>query len=268
LNKTLELNAHTFHIDAYSLALLGTVFTGLNFALLLGLTKRGNRAANRCLALALAVMVLWLVHISAIGIRLPLQLLLALGPLIYFYVLKLTRPQYKFSGKDLLHFIPVLPEQLILPNTALQLLTFISVITYLFYAHKLIKRYYRRMEFIEGDRHRYQLRWLQKLLTGFALLWLLWIPFAAADYFYHHHQLGMQVEDPFFLCITAMLTGIAATAYLRLEVGMPANVPLFLKPLPRAELKGKGVWLKNVMKTKRYYQDPELSLSSLAEKLN
>jgi hypothetical protein len=40
LNKTLELNAHTFHIDAYSLALLGTIFTGLNFALLLGFTKK------------------------------------------------------------------------------------------------------------------------------------------------------------------------------------------------------------------------------------
>ncbi|HEX3387226.1 MAG TPA: ABC transporter permease, partial [Mucilaginibacter sp.] len=34
------------------------------------------------------------------------------------------------------------------------------------------------------------------------------------------------------------------------------------------EMKGKAAWLKRVMETNRYYQDPELSLGSLAEKLN
>jgi putative ABC transport system permease protein len=140
----------------------------------------------------------------------------------------------------LLHFIPVLLEQLMLPNTVLQLLTLISVITYLYGAHRLIERFYRRMKFNEGDRHRYELRWLQKLLKGFALLWLLWIPFTVADYFYYHQQLGMQAYYPFYLCLTAMLIWIAATAYLRQEVGMPANTPLFLKPSPPAELKAKG----------------------------
>jgi putative ABC transport system permease protein len=261
------LNAYTFHITPYDLLFLGTIFTGLNFAVLLGFTKRINRAANLFLALALAVMVLWMVRILAIDIRLPLQFSLALGPLIYFYVLKLTRPQYKFSRKDLLHFIPALLEQVMLLNPVLQLLTFISVITYLYCAHRLIERFYRRMKFNEGDRHRYELRWLHKLLKGFGLLWLLWIPFTAVDYFYYHHQLSMQAYYPFYLCLAVMLIWIAATAYLRPEVGMPANIPVFLKPSPLAELKQKGAWLKNVVKTNLYYQDPELSLNSLAEKL-
>jgi len=40
-----------------------------------------------------------------------------------------------------------------------------------------------------------------------------------------------------------------------------------VKPSPSAELKQKGTWLKNAIKQNRYYLDPELSLSSLAEKL-
>ncbi|WP_299471502.1 ABC transporter permease [Mucilaginibacter sp.] len=168
---------------------------------------------------------------------------------------------------DLLHFIPALLEQVLLLNPVLQLLTLISVITYLYCAHRLIERFYRRMKFNEGDRHRYQLRWLHILLKGFGLLWLLWLPFTAVDYFYYHHQSGIQAYYSFYLCLTVMLTGIAATAYLRQEVSTPSNIPVFLKPSPPAELKQKGAWLKNVVKTNRYYQDPELSLSSLAEKL-
>ena len=83
-------------------------------------TGKRTGAANSFLALALAVAILWIARILAIDIglsayvpfwsRLPLQFSLALGPLIYFYVLKITRPEYKFRRKDLLHFSPLLLE--------------------------------------------------------------------------------------------------------------------------------------------------------------
>jgi putative ABC transport system permease protein len=114
------LNPYTFHINLYDLAFLGTVFIGLTFALLLWFTKSINRTANRFLALALVTIVLWMARILGIDGRLsaymphwswlPLQFSLALGPLIYFYVLKLTRPEYKFRLKDMLHFSPLLLE--------------------------------------------------------------------------------------------------------------------------------------------------------------
>ena len=116
-----RLNSYTFHINLYDLAFLGAVFIGLTFALLLWFSKTVNRSANRFLALALVTMILWMMRILAIDIRLdtfvtrwdwlPMQFLLALGPLIYFYVLKITRPQYKLRRKDLLHFAPILLEQ-------------------------------------------------------------------------------------------------------------------------------------------------------------
>src|SRR5580658_10459073 len=174
--QLIYLNSYTFHINLYDLAFLGAIFIGLAFAVLLWFTKTVNRSANRFLALALATMILWMIRILAIDLRLetylprwdwlPMQFLLALGPLMYFYVLKITRPQYTFRWRDLLHFSPLLLEQAALLleiresarmgaatyvthtfrqlNPVLQLLIFVSIIIYLHQCHKLIQGFYQR----------------------------------------------------------------------------------------------------------------------------
>jgi len=293
------LNAYTFHITAFDLALLGAIFIGLNFALQLWFTKRADQATNRFLALALAIIVLSMIWVLAIDVRLgtyfphwswlPLQFSLTLGPLIFFYVLKITRPVYKFRWKDLPHFSPLLLQQGVLVleiresirtgeatyetsifqqmNPVLQLLAFVSVIIYLYLAHRLIGRFYQGLKFNGGDRYRYELRWLHRLLMGFGLLWLLWIPFTAADYFYYHYQLNIDAYYPLYLLLAVMMIWIAAVAFLRQEAGGRAQTPPFLKPPLPAEMKQRGIWLKKAMQAGLYYQDAELSLSSLAEKL-
>ncbi|MDB5141521.1 MAG: macrolide transporter ATP-binding/permease protein [Mucilaginibacter sp.] len=293
------MNTYTFHINAFDLAFLGTIFIGLTFILLLWFTKRINQAANRFLALAMVTIFLWIVSVLGIDIGLstyipnwswlPLQFSLALGPLIFFYVLKITRPEYKFRSKDLLHFSPLLLElgaqalevrdsiktgaatyetptfqQL---NPVLQLLVFVSVITYLYWCHKLIESYYQRLKFNEGDRYRYELRWLYRLFTGFGLLWLLWIPYTAVDYFYYHNQLSIHAYYPLYLLLAVIFIWIAIVVYLRPEVGVAVEAASFQKPILPAALKQRGTWLKKTVKANLYYQDPELSLSSLAEKL-
>jgi hypothetical protein len=204
------------------------IFVGLNFALLLAFVKSISRTANRILALALLTMILWMMRILAIDIRLqtylpgwdrlPLQFLLATGPLIYLYVLKLTRPKYQFRWKDLLHFSPLLLElaaQVLeiresiptgaatyattafqLLNPVLQLLIFISIITYLYRAHKLIENFYRRLQPVLMDRSRLEFRWLRRLLAATALLWFWWIAYAAVDYFGYRNQLGVHGYYP------------------------------------------------------------------------
>jgi len=181
------LNAYTFHINLYDLVFLGTIFIGLTFTLQLWFTKRINQAANRFLALALVTVVLQMVWIVSIDIRLetyiprwswlPLQFWLATGPLIFFYVLKITRQEYKFRWKDLLHFSPLLLEFGVLVsevkesiktgaatydtltfqqlNPVLQMLALISVITYLYGSLRLIEDFYQRLKFNGGDRYRY-----------------------------------------------------------------------------------------------------------------
>src|ERR1700748_2339358 len=103
-----------------------------------------------------------------------MQFLLALGPLIYFYVLKITRPEYQFRWRDLLHFSPLLLEQAALGleikesiktgvatyatpvfqqfNPVLQLLIFISIIAYLYRSYNLIQKFYRRLQPVLMDR--------------------------------------------------------------------------------------------------------------------
>ncbi len=98
------LNLYTFHINLYDLTFLGAIFIGLTFALLLWFTQKINRVANRFLALALTVIVLWIARVLGIDVGLgtyiphwswlPLQFSLILGPLIFFYVLKITLPEY------------------------------------------------------------------------------------------------------------------------------------------------------------------------------
>ena len=297
---SIYLDPYIFHITLYDLAFLGTIFIGLSFALQLWFTKKNSRAANRFLALALWVVVLRVIWVLGIDIRLstefprwnwfPLQFSLALGPLIYFYVLKITCQEYKFSRKDMWHFSPLLLElgaQVLEINESirtgvatydtlifkelspiLQLLTFISVTTYLYWSLRLIEIYYQRLKFNEGDRYRYELRWLHRLLTGFGLLWLLWIPYTAVDYFYYHNQLGAHTHYPFELLLAIVFIRIAVVSHLRQETSLSAPAHLPFKPSPPAELKEKGIWLKKTVKTNCYYQDPELSLGSLAEKLD
>ena len=152
-------------------------------------------------------------------------------------------------------------------NPVLQLLAFISVAIYLYRCRTLIEDFYQQQKFTGGDRYRHELQWLHNLLTGFGLLWLLWIPFTAVDYFYYHYQLSAQAYYPLYLLLVSMITWMAARAFLRPEIGVQADTAPVLKPLLPAELKQKGTWLKKAVKENRYYQDPELSLSSLAEKL-
>jgi ABC-type antimicrobial peptide transport system permease subunit len=293
------LDTYIFHITPYDLAFLGLIFIGFSFALQLGFTKRLNQVANRFLSLALATMALYLLWILGrdIGLEayfshwswLPLQFSLAFGPLMFFYVLRITRPNRSFRWKDLLHFSPLLLEQGALVwevkesirtgaatyhtvafhqlNPVLQLLAFISVSAYLYASHRLIERFYRGMKFNGGDRYRYELRWLHHLLTGFGLLWLLWIPFTATDYFYYHNQLSIRAYYPLYLLVAVMIIWMAAVAFLRQEAGVLVESPTFLKPRLPEEMKQKGIWLKKAVQAGLYHQDPELSLSSLAEKL-
>ena len=123
------------------------------------------------------------------------------------------------------------------------------------------------MKFNGGDRYRYELRWLHRLLAGFGLLWLLWIPFTAVDYFYYHNQLGVHAYYPLYLLLAVGAIWIAAVAFLKQAAGVPAEPTAFLKPPLPAEMKQRGIWLKKAMQAGLYYQDPELSLSLLAQKL-
>jgi putative ABC transport system permease protein len=295
-----RLNSYTFHINFYDLAFLGAIFIGLNFALLLWFTKAVNHSANRFLALALVTMIVWMVRILAIDLRLesylphwdklPMQFLLALGPLIYFYVLKITRPKYTLAWRHLLHFTPLLLEQAAFAleikesnktgaatyatdiyqqlNPVLQLLIFISLISYLRVCDKLIQNFYRRLQPVLMDRPLLEFRWLRRLLGATALLSFLWIFCAGIDYFGYRNQLGIQVYYTFYIFFIVIIIWTAAAAFLKPQAAATAQATSPAKPQVPPDVKAKVIWLKRAMEANLYYQDPELSVSSLAEELD
>ncbi len=267
------MNAYNFHISPYDLVLLGAIFIGLTFILLLWFAKTiphvrdqpstlasaGSRTceSNRFLALALLTIILWMVRLLGIdpahaatypALAGPLQFSLALGPLIYFYSLSITQPEYYFRRKDLLHFIPLLLQQAPLFNSIMQFLATLSVIIYLYLSHRLIEKVYQKQKFNGGESHHQEFRWLNRQLAGFGFLWLLWI-------------LGMDMYHPLNLLLAVTTVWMAAAAHLRPE-------SLVSKPTLPEELRQKGSWLKKTVKANLYYQDAELTLSSLAEKLD
>ena len=278
MSQPKQLNSYTFHITFYDLAFLGAIFIGFFLALQLGFATRINRAANRLLALALAVIVLQMVWVLGVDIhlgnyfphwsRLPMQFSLAFGPLIYFYVHKITQPEYKFRAKDLLHFGPLLVElgaQLLevkesiktgaatydTPifrqlNPALQLLAFVSVITYLYLSHRLIQDFYRRLRPVLMDRPRFAFRRLDRALLLLGLFCALLL-FSAT----------------FSLTVAFVLIGMAAEVMLKLDSSVQLAMPI----TDRSDAKEKGRRLKEAVAANRLYEDAELTLTTLAVKL-
>jgi putative ABC transport system permease protein len=265
----------------------------------LWLVKGSNRISNRFLALALASVMLWLVWTLGIDIHLstyfphwswlPLQFSLMLGPLIFIYVLKITRPEHKFSSKDLLHLIPLLLQLGVLffeiresiktgaatydsqvfqeLNPALWLLTAVSVIIYSNQSLVLTEQFYHRQKFNGGDRRRAELKWLRRFLIHFCLLWAIWILYAAVDYLFFHSQFAIRGNNPMYLILAFMMIRFAVVAFLNPEARVPENEHLVYKPPLSGELSQKGIWLKKALESGMYYQDAELSLHSLAESL-
>ncbi|MDN3583967.1 ABC transporter permease [Mucilaginibacter flavus] len=282
----------TLHITFYDIAFLGSVFISLTLSLFLWIAPKPNQSANRWLAILMTVIALWTIRLlatdtgfakySPIWNHLPLRFLMAFGPLIYFYVRQITQPKYFFRREDLLHFIPLVAELSIHTFTAiqnintgdliddkfnyvLQLSAFLSVAIYLYLCHVQIDCFYRERQFQGSDRHRNDLLWLDRLLTTFGMLWLLWIPFTAVNYFYYHNKSGVQYYFPLYLLFISVIIWIAAKSHLKAETLEKTDI--IVKPLLPAGLKKKGSWLKMEVKEKGYYRDAELNLASLAEKL-
>lgn len=247
------MNTAVFHIHLYDLLLTGSAFCAMTFSLLLAFAPNQRRAANRFISLALLVAIFGLVQRVGSDMQLPgwdhlpWQWTLAIGPLLYFYVRKITCAGRRFAWSDLLHLLPALVQQF-LPG--LSWLAFVSVWIYLYGSHRLILKYYQRLEFSAGDRYRVQLRWLQRLLLLLAMVWLLWLPF---QFF---------AAEVWMILFSAAMIAMGIAAHLWVVKPMPAA-----KPMIAGDTRRKAGWLKQAMKRERYYLDPELSLSALAERL-
>jgi putative ABC transport system permease protein len=111
-----------------------------------------------------------------------------------------------------------------------------------------------------------QIAKLHRILAAFGLLWLLWLPFKAADYFYYQYQSGIYAYYLLYFLLAAVVIFVVAKTLLKPEGTQDKTA--FISEPPQTELIKKGIWLKKFIQTNLLYQDAELSLYSLAERLN
>jgi len=228
------LNPDIFH-NLYHVAAMATLFSGFTLALLLAFAKREDQTGNLFLSAALAVIVL------KTGGLTPL-LLPMLGPLLYFYVRQLTSPNIKFRRNDILHFCPLLftywiPGWLVLT----------SVVIYLYLSHRLIQHFYNRLQPVLMDRPRFAFRRLDKALHLLVLFCMLWL-----------------FNDVMSFAVAFVLIGVAAEVVLKLDNSTQLVTPV----TDRYDAREKSRRLKEAVAANRHYEDAELTLTSLAIKLN
>lgn len=212
----------------------GILFSGLTLALLLAFAKRAARAANLFLSLALAVIVVKLAGLT------PL-LLPSLGPLIYLYVRQLTQPTRPFRWRDFLHF-----SALVVGFWMPAWLVLLTALAYLYLAHRLIEAFYKQLTLVLMDRPRFAFRRLDKALLMLGLFCLL-----------------SPLSDLCSWGVAAVLIGLAVEAIIKKD-GAPV---ISLTLTDRYDAREKARRLKEAVAANRLYEDPELTLATLAEKL-
>lgn len=229
------LNPDISHINLYHVAAMATLFSGFTLALLLAFAKKEGQAANLFLSAALAVIVLKTGGLSPIFLP-------ALGPLLYFYVRRMTSPNLQFTPKDMLHFCPLLVAYW-MPGW----LVIISVVIYLYLSHRLIQHFYNRLQPVLMDRPRFAFRRLDKALHLLGLLCVLWL-----------------FNDALSFAVAFVLISLAAEVILKLDSSTQLTSPI----TDRYDAKEKSRRLKEAVAANRFYEDAELTLTTLAVKLN
>lgn len=265
------MNSAHLNIDIPDLGLLVTSGIGLAFGLMLFISGKGNRAANRWLGSVLLVIIVGQIRtlLMDMGWAASGNLDLAslgLGPLIYGYVSSIVRPGGRFRFRSLLQCWPVFAGALLVGLGRNGKLLHVDVLTvfnygagccFVWLSYRLIRKFLAEQQFTGTDRYRLKLGWLKAVTEVFAFGWLLCLPLVLAGL----SPAWLQVGSGIFWI------GVAGMAILRPESHLPGDDPYFLKVAPRDEFKQQAAWLKKELKRRAYYRDPELSLGSLAGKL-
>ena len=293
-------------LNFFNLIIIASVFIGLIFGLLLIFTKRINQNANRYLGGVALIIVFWNIWVLSLDLDvfryyprfylIPVNFSLGLGPLMYLYIKKMTTPDWLFSKKDWLHFLPLIFEiivHVILCKEALekgvlatdtsafyalfpavQMFAIISVVVYCFLALSLIRKYHVWLKANYSDDDKYNLRWLYRLTILFAFFWFMLVPYTLIDYAFYNFQLGIQDYYPIYILLSLMTLWISIEAFLKPEMVFLDNIKnensdkVVVKPKVSQDVIDKANWLKEEMERNLFYLDSELSLKSLAQNLD
>ena len=297
---------YTLDLNVFNFIIIASVFIGLCFSLLLIFAKRINQKANQFLGFLALVIVFWNVWVLSLDLDvfrylpkfylIPVNFSLALGPLLFLYVKKMTLTEWEFSRQDFVHFIPLAFElvvHIILCREALhknilatdtnafytlipivQFVAIISILVYSYQALKLISKYHTWLKINYSHDDKYNLRWLYRLIIIFALFWFLLVPYTLVDYLFFDFRLGIHDYYPIYISLSIITLWISVEAFLKPEMVFmePATDKVDYNQRKKepvsTDIKYKAKQVASEMERNLYYLDSELSLKSLADALN
>lgn len=267
------------------------------FVAVLLLRSPNNKRSGRLLSLLILSICLWLtdhfMRISGIYRQdpnlyfLPIFYSFAFGPLIWFYLKSLVNTQYRFSRKDLLHFLPVIIQFSLyivlcfLPYNTKHWYwenvhqpytyriefdgTWLSLSVYLLLSIRLLTNYQQWAANNYSELSKISLNWLKVILAVLLVLCVQWlVEVVLRDVYSIYFNYDYSVE---ILGVVLMILGIAGWKQSALSV---TYMPIGETLTNPSEYQVDKQVLKNIvsaMEVQRLFLNPTLSLQDLANEL-
>jgi AraC-like DNA-binding protein len=264
------------------------------------LVKRPRRQANIFLALVVFFFALMALNIVLVNVMMAsgnfdlfryvqLELLFGIGPAIYFYTKSITNPDFKYSKKDLIHFIPVILEFVFYrtafyrlgadgmyqtpahPYTKIYLaeqwLGILSISVYTFLSLRLLYLYQVWLKQRYSNLEKRSLDWLKIPVIVYASFWIGWTLLTEIDRFVFDRSLREVYFLPAFAGLAAVTYWIGIKGYIRSKYDSLAYAKGRTKgsgDAPDPELAKR---ITSLMEQQHPYLNPDLDLSGLSELL-
>lgn len=229
----------------------------------------------------------WLINLS-----------LAVGPLIYFYIKSVTEPYFNFRKKDLIHFLPVSifviygitffiydskqPDfrevqngwflvnihwkYVVLP---VGVLIRLSYLTYFYFSLNQLNRYRKRIADVFSNTYEVELRWLYNFLLLFIFFYVFQLILDLTEISFFRNQWQQLFWGHFagacimiYVGMSSYYFDLSKLHFLEPPLEKEKNTkdaPLFLEEKNR---------LIHFMKSEKPYLNPEITLPEMAKQLN
>lgn len=230
---------------------------------------------------------------------------LIFGPLIYFYTKSLTTPNFKFSKKDIWHFVPQIiftigrlgiylydvnqagfsdvQEGKIFNHISMRyvgliinIIADISIAAYLAFSIQIYWKYKKKTENLFSNTFKLELRWLRNFLAIFSILFIAMLILHEiddnitnldyTDFWWGHLAAAISL---IYLGIYGYFLDIKKLHYSAIEAGSEElNQEEIIKDEPvKQELTSQQQQLRTLMETEKIYLNPGLTLSALAKEM-
>ena len=265
------------------------------------LVKKGHvHRSYRYLAVVLAFYLISLINIVVVKYLndaghtqwipyLQLGLLFGFGPSIYIYARSISDREYRFSGWDILHYLPVVVEfiyyrtdlfrsgalPLHMPpatwgNYAFHLMQWggmLSIMVYLIFTARLLKGHQQWLTHHFSNLSHRQLSWFRKPIFIYTIFWAGWLVMRIVDIHFYDDGLRDTYLSAGFIIISIITCWIGIMGYISSVTLTSGFLQAASSPGQPSveELKPVMEKVRRLMEEQALYLDTDLKLKTLAD---